>query len=60
MTEPFPDDDPMLPAPRIRRRELGERSNRAVVFIVVFIAAFVALLPVNLVLVAVLRRLLGQ
>lgn len=60
MTDPFPDDDPMLPAPRIPRRKLGEPPHVAVIFVAVFIAAVVALLPINLVLVALVRRLVGQ
>lgn len=60
MTDPFPDDDPMLPAPRIPRRELGERPNVAVICIVVFIAAFTAPLAIYLVLVAMVRMLEGR
>lgn len=60
MNDPFPDDDPMLPAPQIPRRELGELPKVAVICIAVFIAAFAALLPINLVLFALVRRLVGQ
>lgn len=62
MNDPFQDDDPMLPAPRIPRRdgELGKWTKLAVTCVAVVIVVFAALTPITLFLFALVRELGGR
>jgi hypothetical protein len=60
VTAPFPDDDPMLPAPQITQSDEPSRWLLTLICLGVVASVAIGLLPASLLFVAIVREIVGR